>query len=34
MGSMVEDASAGAIDLTGEEIHSGLERGMSCGTYS
>ena len=30
---MAEDASAGAIDLTGGKIHSALESGMSCGTY-
>jgi tryptophan 2,3-dioxygenase len=31
--SMVEDASPGAVDLTGEKIHWDLEGGMSYGSY-
>ena len=33
MRSMVEDASAGAVDLMGEKIHWALENGMSYGTH-
>ncbi len=33
MVSMVEDASTGSVDLTGEKIHWDLEGGMSYGSY-